>query len=174
MLFKPLVRLTQCDMKQHVTDPRASANRKPVLSFVLLLCIITLFAKNLHCDEVHRVVLSRANQYTDQLERGQFTREGTSGPGTGQFMGKGYEFAKGDCRALDQQWLSKKGWKADILGCGGIVLNSDWCARYRSDHQVKYTLHFISWTIGPEGEKQRCKGHCANNKHTVYERIKSN
>jgi hypothetical protein len=126
-----------------------------------------------HGDEIQRIVLSRANQYTDQLERGQFTREGISGPGTGQFMGKGYEFAKGDCRALDKKWLSKNGWKEDILGCGGIVLSSDWCARYRSDHRVQYTLRFISWTIGPEGEKQRCKGDCSKYKYTVYIRIRS-
>ena len=49
-------------------------------------------------------VLNRQNNFIDRLERGYFTRRANSGPGTGQFVGKGFEFAKGNCKGLDKEW----------------------------------------------------------------------
>lgn len=160
-------------MKKYRSNSILTPGRKLLFSFALLLSSLALFVDVTNCGEIQRVTLSDTNRYTDRLEKGHFTREGTSGPGTGQFIGMGYEFAKGCCGALEKQWLSKNGWKADILGCGGTVLSADWCARYRSDHGVKYSLHFISWTMGSEGVKQRCKGDCGSPKRTVYERVRS-
>ncbi len=120
------------------------------------------------------VALNRMNNFTDRPARGLFTRNATSGQGTGQFVGKEFEFAKGDCKNLDKKWLKRYGWKSHTLGCSGKLLNSDWCARLLSDHSVKYTLHFLSWTIGPDGPKQRCRGDCeSSNNQTAYIRTRS-
>jgi len=117
------------------------------------------------------VVLNKQNNFTDVLEQGCFTRIATSGPGTGEIIGKGFEFAKGDCINLEKKWLKTHDWQPDILGCSLRLLRSDWCARLKTDHSVKYTLHFLSWTIGPEGPEQRCMGDCAgNNNQTAYMR----
>ena len=112
------------------------------------------------------VVLNRQNDFIDELEKGRFERSGTSGPGTGQFKGEGFEFAKGSCLQLDKDWFKKKGWRSEMLGCGDQLFRSDWCARLKSDHSVQYTLHFLSWTIGPDGPRQLCLGDCSNSQTT--------
>jgi len=125
-----------------------------------------------HADKVY-VTLSGKNNYTDQFSKGSFTRSKTSGPGTGMFTGKEFEFAKGSCRNLDPKWLEKYGWRSQTLGCSGMLLKSDWCARLKKNNSVKYTLRFQSWTIGPPGPRQKCKGRCEeNNNKTSYIRIK--
>lgn len=127
-----------------------------------------------HGDTVH-VILSRQNKFTDQLEKGYFSRAATSGPGTGQFVGIGFEFAKGACNNIDVKGLKTHRWRPDTLGCSGKLFSSDWCARLKTDHSVQYTLHFLSWSIGPEGSNQKCIGDCEkNNNQTAYirERVK--
>jgi len=79
------------------------------------------------------VALSKENNYTDQLEHGFFTRSATSGTGTGRFVGSKFEFAKGSCRKLDKNWLKANGWRSHTLGCSGMLLDSDWCARLKAD-----------------------------------------
>ncbi len=121
------------------------------------------------------VVLTHLNNFTDQLEKGYFSRASTSGPGTGEFVGKGFEFAKGACANIDEKWVMKRGWRSYALGCSRQLLRSDWCARLKEDHSVKYTLHFLSWTSGPDGPVQQCIGDCEkNNNKTAYirERVK--
>lgn len=120
-----------------------------------------------------RVVLNHENNFIDQLEHGCFTRAGHSGPGTGPFVGEGFEFAKGSCWNIDNEWLETHGWTSHTLGCSRMLLSSDWCARLEVDHAEKYTLHFLSWTIGPTRPEQRCMGDCESNENqTVYVRTK--
>ena len=115
------------------------------------------------------ISLNRQNNYTDQLEKGCFSRSAASGPGTGVFIGKGFEFAKGACANIDDKRPTLHRWKPDDLGCSGKLFSSDWCARLKTDHSIKYTLHFLSWTIGPEGPGQKCIGDCEKNKNqTAY------
>jgi len=121
------------------------------------------------------VALNHLNNFTDQIENGHFSRSGTSGPGTGEFVGKGFEFAKGECTNIDEKWVKTRGWRSYALGCSRQLLRSDWCARLKDDHSVKYTLHFLSWTSGPDGPGQQCIGDCEkNNNQTEYirERVK--
>ncbi len=125
-------------------------------------------------DKKVYVALKLENDYTDSLEQGCFTRSADSGPGTGQFEGIGYEFAKGSCENMNEKWLEKRGWRVRTLGCSRQLLKSDWCARLKSDHSVKYTLHFLSWTSGSKGPKQRCLGDCEGNDNlTAYIRTVS-
>lgn len=115
------------------------------------------------------VVFNRQNNYTDQLETGYFSRSATSGTGTGVFVGKGFEFKKGVCGNIDGKGLKTHRWRPDTLGCSGKLFTSDWCARLKTDHSVQYTLHFLSWTIGPEGPNQKCIGDCEKNDNkTAY------
>ena len=142
--------------------------------FILVTFFLTSAGSDISNTETKvYVALTKENNYTDQLEHGVFTRSATSGTGTGRFIGRGFEFAKGSCPDLDQSWLSAKGWRPHTLGCGRMLLESDWCARLRADHSVRYTLRFLSWTIGPEKPNQRCLGKCKeNNNRTTYMRIR--
>ena len=115
------------------------------------------------------VTLNRQNNYTDQLEKGYFSRSATSGLGTGIFIGRGFEFAKGACADVDKKGLKLQRWRPDVLGCSGKLFSSDWCVRLKTDHSIKYTLHFLSWTIGPDGPGQKCIGDCEMSKNqTAY------
>ncbi len=125
-----------------------------------LASLISLPCYRALCGEGVLVVLSNLNGYADHLEGGRFTRSGNSGAGTGPFMGNGFEFAKGACQSLDADMTDNRRWRFQTLGCSRQLLDSDWCARVKSDPYVQYTLHFISWTIGPEGPGQRCQGRC--------------
>jgi len=119
------------------------------------------------------VALTHLNNFTDQLEKGYFSRAATSGPGTGEFVGKEFEFVKGDCANIDEKWLKTHRWRPDALGCSGKLFSSDWCARLKADHSIKYTLRFLSWTVGPEDKKQQCIGDCEkNNNQTAYVRTR--
>jgi len=121
------------------------------------------------------IILNLQNNYTDQLEKGYFSRAATSGSGTGEFVGTGFEFGKGACANIDEKGLKTHRWRPDALGCSGKLFSSDWCARLKTDHSIKYTLHFLSWTIGPEGPGQKCIGDCEKKKNqTAYirERVK--
>jgi hypothetical protein len=119
------------------------------------------------------VILSKANNFMDKVDGGYFSRGGGSGPGTGPFIGEGFEFARGSCSDLDPKWLNKRGWKYLTLGCHRMLLESDWCARLKSDRSKHYTLHFLSWTVGAAGARQRCIGDCENNQNrTAYIRTK--
>ena len=123
--------------------------------------------------ETDLVILNRQNNYTDQLEKGYFSRSATSGPGTGVFIGKGFEFAKGPCSNIDGRWLQIHQWRSETLGCSGKLFSSDWCARLRADHSVQYSIHFLSWTIGPGSPAQKCMGECEkNNNQTAYVRTR--
>ena len=154
---------------------------------VLIMLVFVLFAslnntpqiiaqdqqKILDSLYISHIILSSENKFTDTFKEGSFTRSGNSGPGTGQFIGRAFEFAKGNCYNIDPKWLKDHGWIPDSPGCGGMLLQSDWCARLKSKHEIKYTLHFLSWTKGPEGPNQKCMGDCVqNNNHTAYIRIR--
>ena len=110
----------------------------------------------------------------DNVMGGNFTRDSTSGPGTGKFIGRGFEFRAGNC--TNPEGAGKvpgkmRRWREEELGCERALLDSDWCARSLEDDSIYYTLRFISWSIGPEAGK--CIGACnetANN--TAYIRVK--
>jgi hypothetical protein len=120
------------------------------------------------------VILESRNDYRDCFEHGCFTRGAYSGAGTGPFMGSGFEFAKGACDALSGRQDADRRWKSRTLGCSERLLDSDWCARLKSDPSVQYTLHFYSWTVGPKRPGQHCEGRCADtNNKTAYLRTRA-
>jgi len=119
------------------------------------------------------VILEKNNGYLDTFDQGYFARAGTSGTGTGPFVGKGFEFSKGECKGPDDDMVVEGHWRSHTLGCSRQLLETDWCARKISDPSIRYTLHFLSWTVGPEGKGQRCQGLCkANRNQTAYFRTR--
>ena len=112
------------------------------------------------------VTLNKENGYKDNLESGYFTREFTSGPGTGVFIGKGYEFSKGPCNSTSFRGF----WTYEFLGCGEEIFKTDWCACLRDEPSLNYTLRFFSWTTTPD---QNCTGDCNQSLNlTSYARVK--
>ena len=125
-------------------------------------------------EETTYIRLTPENEYTDTLAEGySFTREETSGPGTGKFTGEGFEFAEGACEDLDNLSDTDKKrvrWKKRINKCQALILENDWCARRIDDPTETYNLTFLSWSISNE----ECMGVCEENDFkTAYIRVKT-
>jgi hypothetical protein len=102
------------------------------------------------------------------------TRDATSGPGTGRFVGGGFVFCKGSCDEVLKEGGETKGppirWFKKINQCRERILENDWCALSKSNKQEAYTVKILSWPI----EQSDCTGDCAEHDYqTAYIRIKS-
>ena len=120
------------------------------------------------------VRLTSENKFTDTLsENLLFTRDKTSGPGTGKFIGNGFEFAEGKCEDLNNLSDTDKKrirWRNRVNKCQSEILQSDWCARQKDDPAESYSLTFLSWTISND----ECEGACKENDNkTAYIRVKT-
>jgi len=129
-------------------------------------------------ENVQYVRLTPENNYIDHLSDDLFfTRDATSGPGTGKFMSGNYrfEFTRGNCKDLMNAPDTGDGekkitWKRKITQCQERILLCEWCARLKEDHSVSYTISFISWSIG----KDECVGDCAEHDNmAAYVRVRS-
>lgn len=99
------------------------------------------------------VELSEKNDYTYSVEKGFFSRSGSSGDGTGIFIGKNFVFKRGKCN-------SSKRFKRDgTIGCLMGNLNEIWCAKNKKEEAIKFEIKFKSWLIS----NKKCIGDCPNN-----------
>lgn len=118
------------------------------------------------------VMFDRSNGFRDDLEEGYFTRNFTSGPGTGIFIGRDYEFAWYECNSSEIAKIEKSKWVQTELGCGIGLLSRKWCAREKNNPSLNYTLEFVAWTTGPLPDL--CEGYCDfTNNRTAYIRTRS-
>jgi hypothetical protein len=120
------------------------------------------------------VRLTSENKFTDTLSGNLlFTRDKTSGPGTGKFIGNGFEFAEGKCEDLNNLSDTDKKlirWRNRVNKCQSEILENDWCARQKDDPAESYSLTFLSWTISND----ECEGACKENDNkTAYIRVKT-
>ena len=118
--------------------------------------------------------LTSENNFTDTLsENLTLSRDGTSGPGTGKIIGKGFEFAEGTCNYLNSLSDTEKKrirWRKRINKCKSKILENDWCARLKDDPTKSYNLTFLSWTIS----NKECVGACEEHDfQTAYIRVKT-
>ncbi len=128
-------------------------------------------------ENVQYVRLTPENNYIDPLSDGLFfTRDFSSGPGTGKFIGnKGkFEFTRGNCKELlnapDTDNKKKIRWQKKIKKCREQILACEWCARLKEDHSVSYTISFLSWSI----KNKTCVGDCSEHENmAAYVRVRS-
>ena len=123
---------------------------------------------------IRYVRLTRENKYTDRISKKRYLlRDGTSGPGTGRFTGKGFVFCKGGCDDLlkeGEKTKKRTRWVRKINQCRERILENDWCARAKDDPSEMYTIRILAWPI----ERSSCAGDCAeHDNQTAYIRIKS-
>lgn len=120
------------------------------------------------------VRLTPENQYMDRVsDKLIILRDGTSGPGTGRFTGRGFVFCKGGCDDLPKEGDKQKKyvrWVRKINQCRQRILESDWCAKAKDNPLEMYTIRILAWPI----EQSSCVGDCVENDYkTAYLRIKS-
>jgi hypothetical protein len=110
-------------------------------------------------EKMTKNFLNEENSYTSN----NITRMGDSGPGTGRIFSKGREFAFGNCSIVhnDDDWMF------ETPGCSSKILKKEICVREKNHPEMNFTVYFLSWTVGPDNQNQRCLGECEENDDTT-------